>query len=65
MALPQVKILRDEEKRDKEGAPVSKGLAFAEFTEHEHALCAIRQLNNNPAPFGAGCLVGLSKRMRG
>ena len=30
-----------------------KGFAFVELTEHEHALCALRQLNNNPVPFGA------------
>ena len=29
-----------------------KGMAFAEFTDHEHALCALRTLNNSPAPFG-------------
>ncbi len=37
---------------DAEGLPKSKGIGFVEFAEHEHALCALRQLNNNPAPFG-------------
>lgn len=49
--LAQVKILSgggDGEKKSNKG----KGMAFAEFTEHEHALCALRTLNNSPAPFG-------------
>ena len=49
----QVKVLRDPSKKDKSGNPQCKGIAFAEFKDHEHALCALRQLNNNPAPFGA------------
>jgi hypothetical protein len=32
--------------------PKTRGRGFVEFTEHEHALCALRQLNNNPQPFG-------------
>lgn len=30
----------------------SRGVAFVEFTEHEHALVALRVLNNNPETFG-------------
>ncbi|CAI9565840.1 unnamed protein product [Staurois parvus] len=30
----------------------SLGFAFVEFTEHEHALAALRQINNNPDIFG-------------
>ena len=26
----------------------SKGIAFVEFKQHDHALCALRELNNNP-----------------
>ena len=26
----------------------SRGVAFVEFTEHQHALVALRVLNNNP-----------------
>ena len=48
----QVKILMESERLTKEGNPASKGIAFAEFADHEHALCALRQLNNNPAVFG-------------
>lgn len=47
----QVKILRETGKVGDSDSK-SKGLAFVEFTEHEHALCALRQLNNNPIPFG-------------
>lgn len=49
----QVKLLRDPQKRDAGGALRSKGQGFIEFDDHEHALCALRQLNNNPGPFGA------------
>ena len=49
--VKQVKILMDEERPDPDGNPRSKGIGFVEFTEHEHALCALRQLNNNPAAF--------------
>lgn len=53
--VKQVKILREDVPP---GAPAmkaakSRGRGFIEFTEHEHALCALRQLNNNPQPFGA------------
>ena len=53
--VKQVKVLRDADKVDAAGKQASKGVAFVEFSEHEHrALCALqRQLNNNPAPFGA------------
>ena len=51
--VKQAKILRDSERVDPaDGLPRSRGLGFVEFTEHEHAICALRQLNNNPAPFG-------------
>ncbi|DBA82043.1 TPA: hypothetical protein ACH3X1_007738 [Trebouxia sp. C0004] len=51
--VKQAKILRDPERVDPtDGLPRSRGLGFVEFTEHEHAICALRQLNNNPAPFG-------------
>ncbi|KAL2612899.1 hypothetical protein R1flu_024591 [Riccia fluitans] len=43
--IKQVKILRD----DVTGK--ARGTAFVEFTEHQHALVALRVLNNNPATF--------------
>lgn len=50
--VKQAKILRDPERIDPaDGLPRSRGLGFVEFTEHEHAICALRHLNNNPAPF--------------
>lgn len=49
--VKQVKILVDEERTAADGTPRSKGIGFVEFTEHEHALCALRQLNNNPTTF--------------
>ena len=53
----QVKILKDAAKPGADAAaaaaaksPKGKGFAFVELTEHEHALCALRQLNNNQCP---------------
>ena len=56
--VQQVKILRDVDKEGqvKAKSAKSKGFAFVELTDHEHALCALRQLNNNPVPFGASPL---------
>ncbi|KAG6540867.1 hypothetical protein Mapa_017741 [Marchantia paleacea] len=45
--IKQVKILRDEE------TGKARGTAFVEFTEHQHALVALRVLNNNPVTFTA------------
>ena len=55
--VKQVKILKDADKAGeaKAKSAKSKGFAFVELTDHEHALCALRQLNNNPLPFGAQC----------
>ena len=51
--VKQAKVLTDPERLNPaDGLPRSRGLGFVEFTEHEHAICALRQLNNNPAPFG-------------
>ncbi len=61
----QVKILRDSDKAGADGQAASKGLGFVELTEHEHALCALRQLNNNPVPFGAhSCATAMSGACR-
>lgn len=43
--------------RDLKGLPgnqkgQSLGFAFVDFSEHEHALAALRQINNNPDLFG-------------
>lgn len=44
----QIKILKDTKKgkEGEKGRP--RGVAFLEFTEHQHALVALRVLNNNP-----------------
>lgn len=42
----QVSILKDKAKDNR-----SRGVAFVEFSEHEHALVALRVLNNNPGLF--------------
>ena len=54
-SVKQVKILKDADKAGEAKAKSAKGkgFAFVELTDHEHALCALRQLNNNPVPFGA------------
>jgi RNA recognition motif-containing protein len=53
--VKQVKILRDQDRPDPKGDArgKSKGIGFVEFDRHDHALAALRQLNNNPATFGA------------
>lgn len=51
--IVQVKILRESEESNRgEEKGRSKGIAFVEFATHEHALCALRQLNNNPKVWG-------------
>jgi nucleolar protein 4 len=51
VGVRQCKIVRDEEKPDMNGIPKSKGYGFVEFLEHEHALLALRLINNNPKVF--------------
>jgi len=46
-----VKILRDEVKGVPGSGGKSRGAAFVEFTELQHALVALRVLNNNPGVF--------------
>ena len=45
--VAQVKILRETS-----DLGTSKGIAFIEFKGHDHALCALRELNNNPDIWG-------------
>ena len=45
------KLLYDSTRPDAEGKPRSRGIGFVEFAEHEHALAALRALNNNPEVF--------------
>ncbi|KAK8963605.1 Polyadenylate-binding protein 2 [Platanthera guangdongensis] len=52
--IQKVKLLKDNKK---EQASVkkhhSRGVAFVDFEEHEHALVALRVLNNNPGTFSS------------
>ncbi|OMJ82850.1 hypothetical protein SteCoe_16384 [Stentor coeruleus] len=48
----QVKILKEPEKLDKKGNPMSKGIAFIEFKKHEYALLAQEKCNNDSKYFG-------------
>ncbi|KAK1358581.1 RNA-binding protein 28-like [Heracleum sosnowskyi] len=50
--IRQIKFLKDEKKGKVVTKNHSRGVAFVEFTEHEHALVALRVLNNNPETFG-------------
>ena len=51
-AAVKARIMRDDSRPDSSGAPRSRGMAFVELMEHEHALCVLRFLNNNPMVFG-------------
>ncbi|KAK1366956.1 hypothetical protein POM88_042517 [Heracleum sosnowskyi] len=50
--IRQIKFLKDSKKGKVVTKNHSRGVAFVEFTEHEHALVALRVLNNNPETFG-------------
>ncbi|EHA8590310.1 RNA-binding protein 28 [Cocos nucifera] len=50
--IKQVKILKDVKKGRVSVQKHSRGVAFVDFEEHEHALVALRVLNNNPETFG-------------
>ncbi|XP_010416890.1 PREDICTED: RNA-binding protein 28-like [Camelina sativa] len=51
-SIRQIKFLQNEKKGKVDTKNYSRGVAFVEFTEHEHALVALRVLNNNPETFG-------------
>lgn len=48
MLSMQIKCLKDVKKGKIVAKNHSRGVAFIEFTEHQHALVALRVLNNNP-----------------
>ncbi|KAL6963824.1 hypothetical protein U1Q18_034829 [Sarracenia purpurea var. burkii] len=50
--IRQIKLLKDSKKGEVVKKNHSRGVAFVEFTEHQHALVALRVLNNNPDTFG-------------
>ncbi|XP_040377827.1 RNA-binding protein 28 isoform X2 [Oryza brachyantha] len=51
--IRKVNILKNEKKSNSNAQKHSRGVAFVDFQEHEHALVALRVLNNNPETFGA------------
>jgi nucleolar protein 4 len=53
MRCVQCTVLRDMARLDDAGQPKSRCAGFVEFTEHEHALACLRQLNNNPSVVSA------------
>eukprot|EP01024_Parvocaulis_polyphysoides_P045464 TRINITY_DN425_c3_g1_i6.p1 TRINITY_DN425_c3_g1~~TRINITY_DN425_c3_g1_i6.p1 ORF type:complete len:619 (-),score=160.43 TRINITY_DN425_c3_g1_i6:386-2242(-) len=44
-------ILKHKDRKDADGKPKSRGVAVVELGQHDHALAALRQLNNNPNIF--------------
>ncbi|KAK9113050.1 hypothetical protein Scep_020569 [Stephania cephalantha] len=50
--IRQIKYLKDSKERKASSKNYSRGVAFVEFTEHQHALVALRVVNNNPETFG-------------
>ncbi|XP_073033608.1 uncharacterized protein [Primulina eburnea] len=51
-SIQQIKLLEDIKKVENGEKSGRRGVAFIEFTEHQHALVALRVLNNNPGTFG-------------
>jgi len=51
--IRQIKFLKDSKKGEVAKQNHSRGVAFVEFSEHQHALVALRVLNNNPETFGS------------
>nr|XP_045583127.1 RNA-binding protein 28-like [Procambarus clarkii] len=49
--ITEARIMRDFQNIDENGKPKSRGYGFVTFTEHEHALAALRKINNNPDIF--------------
>ena len=43
--------MRDMSRPDEKGQGRSRGYGFVDFTEHQHALACLRELNNNPNTF--------------
>ncbi|KMZ60112.1 putative RNA-binding protein [Zostera marina] len=48
----QIKLLKNS-KKGKVNENYTRGVGFVEFKDHEHALVALRVLNNNPETFGS------------
>ncbi|XP_037368680.1 RNA-binding protein 28 [Talpa occidentalis] len=50
--IKECRVMRDLKGAHGKNKGQSLGYAFAEFQEHEHALTALRHINNNPEVFG-------------
>lgn len=50
--IQKVKLLNDVKKGQVAVKKHPRGVAFVDFKEHEHAIVAVRVLNNNPETFG-------------
>ncbi|ESW05803.1 hypothetical protein PHAVU_011G210900 [Phaseolus vulgaris] len=50
--IRQIKFLKNDKNGKVAQERYSRGVAFIEFSEHQHALVALRVLNNNPETFG-------------
>ncbi|GAV72115.1 RRM_1 domain-containing protein/RRM_6 domain-containing protein [Cephalotus follicularis] len=50
--IQQIKFMKSIKKGKVVTKTQSRGVAFVEFSEHQHALVALRVLNNNPETFG-------------
>lgn len=48
----QIKVMREKDRVDKNGNLRSKGFAFIECEEHDHAKALLNHLNNNTSVFG-------------
>jgi len=69
VAVTEAKVVCDPLETYSDGTPVSRGYGFVEFTEHAHALAALRMLNNNPeyfmfTPGPSGVATPLKSRQR-
>lgn len=49
--LTETRVMKNLQILDENGKPVSRGYGFVSFTKHEHALAALRRVNNNPEIF--------------
>lgn len=49
--IKEARVMRDRKNLDTNGLGTSKQYGFVTFTKHEHALMALRNLNNNPNIF--------------
>ncbi|XP_068211611.1 RNA-binding protein 28 [Palaemon carinicauda] len=49
--ITEARIMRNLREIGNDGKPKSRGYGFVSYTEHEHALAALRKLNNNPNIF--------------